>query len=339
MSMPPGRKERKLDVGLDMNMIDGRLRFTIDYFRNQRYDQLIASGDIPAIIGQTLPKRNIGKSENSGFDGELNYRGSIGDFSYNVGTTFSYAKNKVVYVSEAPAYPYQAQTGHRIGTKLGLKCVGFYQQEDFDENGKLKEGIPAPAWASNLQPGDLRYADLNGDNFITDADKTYISKPDTPTCTYGITLGGSWKGLSFNMLWQGAFDYAIPNMGGNLIPFVNNMQELMLERWTPQNTNARFPRLGITTWENNNYNTHLSDFWYLDASYIRLRSAEIAYQLPQDWLRKTTKDIVKAVRLYVTGYNLLNFSNLTKLSMDPENTSSSVYPTQASYMFGVQCAF
>lgn len=332
-------KERKLDVGLDMNMIDGRLRFTIDYFRNQRYDQLIASGDIPAIIGQTLPKRNIGKSENSGFDGELNYRGSIGDFSYNVGTTFSYAKNKVVYVSEAPAYPYQAQTGHRIGTKLGLKCVGFYQQEDFDENGKLKEGIPAPAWASNLQPGDLRYADLNGDNFITDADKTYISKPDTPTCTYGITLGGSWKGLSFNMLWQGAFDYAIPNMGGNLIPFVNNMQELMLERWTPQNTNARFPRLGITTWENNNYNTHLSDFWYLDASYIRLRSAEIAYQLPQDWLRKTTKDIVKAVRLYVTGYNLLNFSNLTKLSMDPENTSSSVYPTQASYMFGVQCAF
>lgn len=71
-----------------MNMIDGRLRFTIDYFRNQRYDQLIASGDIPAIIGQTLPKRNIGKSENSGFDGELNYRGSIGDFSYNVGTTF-----------------------------------------------------------------------------------------------------------------------------------------------------------------------------------------------------------------------------------------------------------
>ena len=76
---------------------------------------------------------------------------------------------------------------------MGLKCVGFYQQEDFDENGKLKEGIPAPAWASNLQPGDLRYADLNGDNFITDADKTYISKPDTPTCTYGITLGGSWK--------------------------------------------------------------------------------------------------------------------------------------------------
>ena len=64
----------------------------------------------------------------------MNYRGSIGDFSYNVGTTFSYAKNKVVYVSEAPAYPYQAQTGHRIGTKLGLKCVGFYQQEDFDEN-------------------------------------------------------------------------------------------------------------------------------------------------------------------------------------------------------------
>ena len=71
--------------------------------------------------------------------------------------------------------------------------------------------------------------------------------------------------------------------------FVNNMQELMLERWTPQNTNARFPRLGITTWENNNYNTHLSDFWYLDASYIRLRSAEIAYQLPQDWLRKLQK--------------------------------------------------
>lgn len=332
-------KESKLDVGLDMNLIDGRLRFSIDYFRNLRYDQLIASGDTPSIIGQKLPKRNIGKTENRGFDGELNYRGSVGNFNYNVGTTFSYAKNKVIYISEAPAYPYQAETGHRIGTKLGLHCIGFYQQEDFNENGKLKEGIPAPTWASNLQPGDLRYADLNGDKIINEADRTYISKPDTPTCTYGITFGGSWKGLSFNMLWQGAFDYAIPNMGGNLVPFINNMQEIMLDRWTPQNTAARFPRLGITTWENNNYNTHPSDFWYLDASYIRLRSAEVAYQLPQEWLRKTTKDVVKAVRLYVTGYNLLNFSNLTKLSMDPENTSSSVYPTQTSYMFGIQCAF
>lgn len=108
----------------------------------------------------------------------------------------------------------------------------------------MKEGIPAPAWASNLQPGDLRYADLNGDNFITDADKTYISKPDTPTCTYGITLGGSWKGLSFNMLWQGAFDYAIPNMGGNLIPFVNNMQELMLERWDSAKYECSFSTFG-----------------------------------------------------------------------------------------------
>ena len=141
------------------------------------------------------------------------------------------------------------------------------------------------------------------------------------------------------MLWQGAFDYAIANMGGNLVPFVNNMQELMLDRWTPQNPNASFPRLGITTWENNNYSTHTSDFWYLDASYIRLRSAELAYQVPQAWLQRVTKNTVKAVRLYVTGYNLLNFSNLNKLSMDPEQTSSSTYPTQASYMFGLQCAF
>ena len=332
-------KEKKLDIGLDMNMLDGRLRFTIDYFYNMRYDQLIESGDIPLIIGQDLPKRNIGKTDNRGFDGEINYRGNIGKFGFNVGGTFSYAKNKIVYRSEAPAYAYQAQTGQRIGTKLGLHCIGFYQQADFDQNGKLKQGIPAPTWASNLQPGDLRYADLSGDGLINEADQTYISKPDIPTCSYGITLGGNWRGFSFNMLWQGAFDYAIPNMGGNLVPFANNMQELMLDRWTPQNTDASFPRLGITTWENNNYSTHLSDFWYLNASYIRLRSAELAYQVPQAWLQKVTKNTVKAVRLYVTGYNLLNFSNLNKLSMDPENVNSSAYPTQTSYMFGLQCAF
>lgn len=332
-------KEKKYDVGLDMNMLNGRLRFTVDYFYSMRYDQLIASGDIPLIIGQDLPRRNIGKTDNRGFDGELNYRGNIGKFGFNVGGTFSYAKNKVVYRSEAPAYPYQAQTGQRINTKLGLRCIGFYQQADFDQDGNLKKGIPAPTWASNLQPGDLRYADLSGDGLINEADRTYISKPDVPACTYGITLGGNWKGFSFNMLWQGAFDYAIPNMGGDLVPFANNMQEIMLDRWTPQNPNARFPRLGISTWENNDYNKHLSDFWYLDASYIRLRSAEVAYQVPQEWLRKVTKNTVKDVRLYMTGYNLLNFSNLNKLSMDPESISGSVYPTQASYMFGLQCAF
>lgn len=332
-------KERKADVGIDINMLNSRLKFNIDFFRNVRYDQLITRGDVPAILGQTLPQQNVGKSSNSGFDGEISYRGQWGKVQWTLGGTYSYAKSKVDYISEAPDYPYQAQSGKQIGLQLGYRCLGFYQQEDFDANGKLKEGIAAPTWTTNLQPGDLRYADLSGDGIINEADRTYISKTSIPTFTYGINMGANWKGISVNLLWQGSSGYAIPNMGGNLIPFSNNIQEIMVDRWTPQNTDARFPRLGLTTWGNNNYNDHPSDFWYLNASYFRLRSLEVAYQLPQHLLHSLTGNVVKSVRVYMTGYNLLNFSNLNKLSMDPEAVNSNAYPTQASYMFGLQCAF
>lgn len=332
-------KERKADIGLDINMWNSRFTFSADYFHNVRYDQLIAAGDVPAIIGQNLPQRNDGQTTNNGFDGETNYQGKAGEVDFNIGGTFSYAKSKIDYISEAPAYSYQAQTGKRIGLKLGYHCIGFYQQSDFDSNGNLKSGIAYPTWSSNLQPGDLKYADLNKDGIINEADETYISKPDIPTFTYGITMSVSYKGFSINLLWQGSAGYAIPNMGGNLVPFTNNIQEIMLDRWTPQNTNARFPRLGITTWDNNNYNVHHSDFWYINASYFRLRTAEIAYQIPQRWLYNVTKNVVKSVRIYLTGYNLFNFTNLNKLSMDPEASDSNAYPTQSSYMLGIQCAF
>ncbi len=332
-------KEKKTDIGLEINMFNNRFKLNVDYFHNYRYDQLIALGDVPAIIGQTLPQQNVGESSNSGFDGEISYRGQAGEVQWTLGGTFSYAKSKIEYISEAPAYPYQGQTGRQIGLKLGYHAIGFYQIADFDENGKLKEGIAGPTWSSNLQPGDLRYADLSGDGVINEADMTYISKPSIPTITYGINMGASWRGISVNLLWQGSAGYAIPNMGGNLIPFSNNIQEIMVDRWTPQNTNPRFPRLGITTWDNNNYNTHPSDFWYINASYLRLRSVEVAYQLPAKLLRSLTGNVVKSVRVYMTGYNLLNFTNLNKLSMDPEAVNSNAYPTQAAYMFGIQCAF
>jgi TonB-linked SusC/RagA family outer membrane protein len=331
-------KERKFDVGLDANLFEGKFRLMVDYFYNYRSDQLITFGDVPAIIGQTLPKRNIGESSNRGWDGEFTWRNKAGQLNYSLGGTFSYARNRIEYISEAPAYPYQARSGSRIGLDLGYHCLGFYQLDDFDANGRLKEGIPAPAWASNIQPGDLRYQDMNEDGVIDEADQTYLSKPNLPTCTYGINTGLSWKSWSFNMLWQGSFDYAIANMGGDIIPFTNNLQEIHLDRWTPTNTNARFPRLGITSWDTNNYSTHRSDFWYLDASYIRLRSMELAYQIPQNWLEKTIP-AVRALRLYATGYNLLNFSNLNKLGTDPEGVDSTIYPTQSTYMLGVQIGF
>ncbi|WP_342990731.1 MULTISPECIES: TonB-dependent receptor [Bacteroides] len=332
-------KERKLDLGVDLNMFDNRLALTADYFYNYRYDQLIDQGDVSAIIGQGLPKKNIGETSNKGFDGQITYRDRKGDFNYSVGFNFSYAINTIEYVSEAPDYPYLARTGRHLNVPLGYHCIGFYQLEDFDESGNVKEGVAIPNW-STIQPGDLRYADLNNDGTINDADRTYADKPNLPNATFGLSLDFGYKGFSVSMLWQGAGGYAVENWRQGIDAFNSNMQEIHLDRWTPATAyTATFPRMGLNAKNNGSFQIP-SDFWLVDARYLRLKQLNVSYQLPSEWLKKVCP-VVSNAKVYMIGYNLLNFHNLKKYNIEPEGdrTNYSTYPMTANYTFGIQIGF
>lgn len=336
-------KERKTDIGLDINMFNGKLTFSPDWFYNYRYDQLIAQGDVPLLIGQALPQKNIGITSNTGFDGELTYHGRIKNVDFTVSGNYSHAKNKIIYVSEAPNYPYQARSGTQLGSSLAYHFVGFYQASDFDASGQVKAGIPKPLW-STIQPGDMKYADLNGDGLITTADQYYMSKPNLPTDTYGLNFSVSYKGFSLRGLLQGAFGYSVLINAEGSDSFLGNIRPWFVDAWTPSTAaTATYPRISFNSATNNSsYQTGganvSSDFWYQNASYVRLKSLELGYQVPAKALEKM---FVHSARIYLSGYNLLTFRNTGKFDIDPEIASGqgNAYPITANYILGVQLGF
>ena len=333
-------KERKTDVGLEVNMFQGRVMLSGSYFYNYRYDQLIDQGGVPLLLGQALPKKNIGKSENRGFDGVITYKDKKGNINYSVSANVSYAVNRIVYISEAPDYPYQARTGTRLGLTLGYHNLGFYQPEDFDANGKAKKGIVIPLW-SVIQPGDLKYEDLNGDGIITDADKTWLSKPNLPNTNLGAEFTIGYKGLTLRALVQGAYGYAVQvTAEGAGDAFNSNLRPWNLERWTPATAaTATYPRIGLNTNINNISWQTISDFWFADTWYVRLKSLELAYQIPGSWLKGTR--IIQNARVYVSGYNLVNIQEMGKFQQDAEiaNGTGNAYPNTANFNFGLQLGF
>jgi len=334
-------KKRSTNAGMDLNLFKGRLSFTGDYFYEYRYDQLIAQAGVPLLIGQSVPSANVGISDNKGYELSLSFKDRIGQVSYSVGGNFSHAINKIIYTSEAPDYPNLAQTGRQIGLTKGYHFIGFYQQSDFDPNGQVKAGIPKPMW-SKIQPGDLRYADLNGDGLITEADQTYLAKPSIPANTYGFNFGINYKGFSFTGLFQGAFGYSISVFAEGNDIFNGIPQPLQLQSWTPTNAaNAIYPRIGFNTSVNNMTWKTVSDYTFVSGNYLRLKSLELGYQLPAAWIQKT--GFINSCRLYMSGYNLATWRNTGRFQVDPEianqsanSNAGSSYPITANYALGIQ---
>jgi TonB-linked SusC/RagA family outer membrane protein len=333
-------KEKKTDLGLEVNMFQGKVVLSGSYFYNYRYDQLINQEGVPLLIGQSLPKKNIGRSENRGFDGMITYRNSHGKFNYSISANASYAVNRIIYISEAPDYPYQARTGTRLGLVMGYHSLGFYQPDDFDANGKVNKGVAAPLW-SVIQPGDLKYADMNGDGIITDADKTWLSKPNLPNTNLGAEFTIGYGGLTLRALLQGAYGYAVQvTAEGAGDAFNSNLRPWNLERWTPATAaTATYPRIGLNTNVNNISWQTVSDFWFANTWYVRLKSLDLAYQIPGSWLKGAR--VVQNARVYVSGYNLVNIQNMGKFQQDAEiaNGTGGAYPNTANFNLGLQLGF
>lgn len=329
-------KENKLDIGLDVSMFEGKLSFTVDYFNNNRYDILTPRASVPLIMGVGLPPMNLGKVNNKGWDGEINYRNSFKGLQYFARGTFSYAKNKIVFRDEAnPRYPWLARTGQPIGQGFGYIFDGYYQS--------LEDIANSPKPTTSIKPGDLKYKDLNGDGIIDALDQRAVGSPNLPSTTIGLTLGFTYKGISFSMLLQGAYDYSMYFASEAIEGLSANFQPIHQQAWTPElGNNAKFPLLGTNS-TISRANVSLSDFWLVDARYLRLKTMEIGYQLPTSWVKPIG---FKGIRVYTNGYNLLTWTNVDKFyQADPESVNASggiintgaitAYPNQRIYNFGV----
>ena len=333
----------KFNFGVDATLWKG-LNLTVDAFLDKRSDILTLDNTIMGYYGKQYYFSNVGRMTNAGFELSLSYGGKSGDFGYNVGAAVFYNHNIINNMSEiAPANAFSAKTGRPYGTYIGLVADGFYDITDFDELGKLNPSLPTPA-LGNVQPGDIKYLDLDKNNIIDQNDVTKIGRSAYPEWSFNLGAEFSYKGFDLRFVFQGVagVSFNLLDNWNQTVAFVDNgnAYEIAKGAWAYYPTEgidnragATYPRL--TTLSNeNNYQT--SSFWIKDASYIKLRNFELGYNFANAKVRAAG---VENLRLFISGNNLFTISPMLRdYKLDPECATGS-YPSLRSFNIGINLTF
>ncbi len=330
-------RARKYNGGVEFNLWNGLLSGNIDYFYEKRTDILTAYQTRPQWVGVTMAPGNLGETKNAGFEIELKHNNSIGkDFRYNLGLTYTHAKNEIVSMDEpALKTEYRKREGHPINQYFGLVCDGFLTQNDLNN-----PDLPKSTFGSQ-KVGDLKYRDMNKDGFIDERDETYIGYSDIPENTYAFTVGCDYKGWGFSVMFQGVDRVSRYYDAEAMFAFVNGgkVREHHLERWNPALSEAEnlkqatYPLLHYAG--SGNHNQRLNSFFLKNGSFMRLKNIELSYSLPQSWIKKAG---MSNCRLYVNANNLITWDHLDNLC-DPESNGSNRYPIMKSVNLGINVKF
>ena len=317
-------KDRKFNIGIDAVLSD-RLSITADYFKEKRYDILTMPYDVlPSFVGFKRPELNIGRVSNQGFEAVVRYTGKeTKDLTWFVEASAWFARNKILYNAEAPQnYAYQYRIGHRVDQPFLLEALGFFNdQNEIDSS-------PKQTFAA-VQPGDLKYADLNNDKRIDSEDFKAIGYTDVPECTLGLHAGLTYKGFDFDVLFQGALNRSVYWSGSYFEAFQNDGQisSIALNRWTEDTkSTATYPRLSAS---NNLNNYQSSSFWQKNGDFLKLRSLEIGYTIPKNLTRKIK---IEGVRVFMNGTNLFSLDHMAGFT-DPETMTG--YPAMRTVSLGL----
>ena len=329
-------KAHKVNIGLDLAMFNNRLKLTADYFNDKYYDLLQARGKSIELIGQTYPNENIGETRWYGGELTLTWQDRVGDFNYYVSGNWSIEQSEVLFKDEQEQpYDYLYATGKPVGAVWGLVAEGFFTSEEEVASSPVISGF------TNIQPGDIKYKDVNGDKVIDSYDRVVIGG-DKPLSYFGIDLGFEWRGLEFSMLWQGVYNRDMYLSDATLIEgFQTTGQtygqayEHMLGRWTPETANtATFPRLSAGGNNYNKGNGWNSSFWMRNGNYLRLKYLSLGYNLPDTFCQNYLGGA--RVKIFVTGQNLVTFAGCDL--QDPE-VSFTNYPIQRCISTGINVRF
>ena len=329
-------KGRKVNVGLDLTLLKNRLTLSPDYYNDYYYDILQSRGKSIQLLGIAYPAENIGKTRYYGLETQLSWQDHIGKVNYYVSANWSMEQNKRLFMDEQYVpYDYLKMTGQPTGTIYGLVATGFLTAKD------IADGYPVMNGFNNIQAGDVKYKDMNGDGEINEFDRTVIGG-DKPTCYFGIDLGFEWKGLEVTALIQGAYNRDLYNSDRTLLEGFQVIGQSygqaytnLLNRWTPETAEtATYPRLTAGGNMYNYGNNWNSSLFVQNGNYIRLKNATVSYKLPENFCRNYLGGL--RVKIFVQGQNLLTWSR-TRLQ-DPEVTFTS-YPLQRTITTGINLNF
>lgn len=339
--------------GLEAGLFQNRLMATLGYFNKKTEDMLLSPPSLGSIGTSGIPYRNVGQLENKGVEIELSYRKSEGPITYTIAGNFSYITNKVTKLFESNFLPSQlygrssseisrTYEGHPLATFYGWKTNGLYQtQAEIDSDPNINED---PRRSNGqIQPGDVRFLDLNGDHVIDDEDRTIIGNP-TPKITYGINAGIEYKGFDATLFFLGSAKVDIYNadrMQGIDPTYSFNMYAETINRWHGEGTSNSVPRM---TTARDNLNHRTSDMFVESGAFFRLKNLTIGYTLPQSITQVVR---ISKARFYVTGQNIFIITNYK--GMDPElglvqgnlqmNVDYAQYPQARTWTVGAQLSF
>jgi TonB-dependent starch-binding outer membrane protein SusC len=315
------------NIGIDMDLFGSKVSVIADYFSNLRDDILWKrNASVPASAGVTLPRENIGKTKNNGFDFSIDYRNNVGDISFNIGLNGGYAKSEILFWDEAPGAPeYQRSTGAPINAKTYYNAIGIFRDQNH---------VDSYPHLSNARPGDVIFEDVNADGAIDAKDMVRSDKTNIPRWTGGLNLGLRFKGFDFSALVQAAAgaQIYIQTESGTIGNFLNSFYET---RWTEANPSSTTPRTfdrGAEYWA-----SLQNTYWLHETDYVRLKNVELGYSLPSTLLSRAR---IQGLRIYVNAYNLLTHSPDME-DFDPEmpEGNGQEYPLQKIINTGISLTF
>lgn len=322
------------NVGVDLGILRNKLYLSADYFMKTTSDILLPIS-LPSYVGSVSPTIvNAGTVRNKGFELSLTYRDKVGDFNYSINGNIATLDNKVLKLH--PNLPNidgkvtRTTVGQPLNAYYGFVMEGIYQNE-----AEINEQLYATD-NPTVQPGDIRFKDLDNNGKIDDNDRDFLGSP-IPRFTYGFTLNGEYKGFNFSMLFHGVQDVQHFNdlkkiLNYDTRPF-NHTTE-MLGYWHGEGTGNSIPRPSFT----DNGGSRISSIFVEDASFFRLKNVELGYSFAK--LLKKINSPISDLKIYVSAENLFTVTSYSGL--DPESTDLidyGTYPQARSFLFGVNVKF
>ena len=328
----------KHDLGIDLALFNDKFGLTVDYFNEYREGIYMTRNYVSYMVGLNglAPTANVGKVSSEGFDGNFHFNQKLGEWDLTLRGNITYSKNTIEDRDEENAYyKYQLQKGYRVNQARGLIAAGMFS--DYEEI----RNYPTQQFGE-VMPGDLKYKDVNGDGIVDGGDVVAIGATERPNLIYGVGLSARWKSFDFNIHFQGAGKSSYCIQGPSVYAFSqkevgNILPDLVDGRWidstisgteATMNPNASYPRL---SYGGNSNNYRASTFWLRNGSYLRLKTLEIGYNLPQKWVNKIYS---KNIRLFFIGTNLLTFSEFKLWDPEMGSTTGAHYPLAKTFSFG-----
>ncbi|MFC6103947.1 SusC/RagA family TonB-linked outer membrane protein [Olivibacter domesticus] len=319
------------NLGLDGQLMDGKINFELDVFMNKRSNILWQrNASIPQSTGMTLPAENIGKVDNKGWEFNVGYNGTAGDLKYNVSVNGGYTKNKIKFWDEAPGAPeWQRTTGRVSDAQLYYIYDGVFR----DEADIAANTLDYSAITNNIRPGDMKYQDYDGDGKITPDDRIRRDKNRQPTFQGGLNIGLQYKNFDLTVLFQGASGGELRVASDESGAIGNYLLEFYENRWTVENPSSEHPRI---TDRSDQYYSNNNTYWLQSTNYIRLKNVELGYTLPTKIGEKIG---ISNLRVYVSGFNLLTFSKMKAYDPESTNVLGQYYPQSRILNTGLAVTF